>query len=63
MENREKIQMNTREHRLVMGMHEVHPTPEKLRAHADSGYQFIACGMDTLFIMEKARELTKAIES
>ena len=59
----ENIQMKTREHRLAMGMHEVHPTPEKLRAHADSGYQFIACGMDTLFIMEKARELTKAIES
>ena len=50
------ISRKAKEHSVRMGIHEVRPTKEKIRSLIDERYQFIACGIDTLFLLEKARE-------
>ena len=50
------ISRKAKEHSVRMGIHEVRPTKEKIRSLINEGYQFIACGIDTLFLLEKARE-------
>ncbi|MEA4935313.1 2-dehydro-3,6-dideoxy-6-sulfogluconate aldolase [bioreactor metagenome] len=47
------------EHRITMGFHEVHPTPEKINKLVESGVRFIACGIDTIFLIEKSKEFAK----
>lgn len=47
------------EHSVRAGIHEVRPTREKIEALIDEGYRFIACGVDTLFMLEKAREFAR----
>lgn len=43
-------------HNITMGFHEVHPTKEKVMNLLRNGFRFIACGIDTLFLMEKSKE-------
>jgi len=50
------IYAKAEEHGANMGIHEVHPTEEKINALIDDGYKFIACGIDTLFLLEKSKE-------
>jgi len=45
-----------KEKRVRIGFHEVHPTPEKIKAHIDKGYRFIGCGLDTLFIANQSKK-------
>ena len=62
--NREFIEIldlifrKAKEYSVRMGIHEVHPTKEKINKLIDEGYRLIACGIDTLFLLEKAREFT-----
>ena len=46
---------------IPMGIHEVHPTKEKIRSYINIGYCFIGCGIDTLFIAEAADEIIRAV--
>ena len=57
----EYIHLKAKEHSVTMGIHEVHPTVEKINTFINQGYKFIACGIDTLFILEKSREITQLI--
>ena len=50
------IHAKAKKHGVTMGMHEVSPTRDKIDALIDDGYRFIACGMDTLFLLEKSKE-------
>ena len=50
------ISRKAKEHAVRMGIHEVHPTKEKIKTLISEGYRFIACGIDTLFILEKSQE-------
>lgn len=52
----ELISRKAKEHSVRMGIHEVHPTKEKINKLIGEGYRFIACGIDTLFLLEKAQE-------
>lgn len=51
----EFINSKAAEHKVRMGMHEVHPNPERIKELIDQGFRFIACGLDTLFIMDEAK--------
>ena len=51
------------EHEIRMGFHEVHPTPEKITDLVNRGFRFIACGLDTLFILDEATKYTKLFMS
>lgn len=55
----EYIQQKANEHGITMGYHEVHPTPEKIKQLICEGMRFIACGMDTIFLLEKSNEFAK----
>lgn len=44
----------------VAGLHVVHPNPADARAKVAEGYQFIAFGIDFLFLLSHARETLKA---
>jgi 2-dehydro-3-deoxyglucarate aldolase len=44
------------EHKIRVGFHEVHPSPEKVEDLVNRGFRFIACGLDTLFILEEAKK-------
>lgn len=46
-------------HKIERGAHEIHPTGEKIQALVDKGIRFIACGTDTLFILENSLVFTK----
>ena len=54
-ETMELISRKAKEHSVRMGIHEVRPTKEKIKSLIDEGYRFIACGIDTLFLLEKAQ--------
>lgn len=51
------------DHGVTLGFHEVHPTKEKIQALLDRGLRFIACGIDTIFILEKSLEFTQMIDN
>lgn len=53
------IYQKAAEHKVNMGIHEVHPTREKIENYISEGYTFIGCGIDTLFIRESAEALVK----
>lgn len=57
----EHIQLKAKEYAVTMGFHEVHPTKEKITALINQGYKFIACGIDTLFLLEKSKEFSSLI--
>jgi len=42
---------------VAAGIHVVSTEPDALRQRIDAGYRFIACGLDTLFIMHGCREM------
>jgi 2-dehydro-3-deoxyglucarate aldolase len=58
MEVLDHIYSKAKEHNVTMGFHEVHPTKENINALIEQGYKFIACGIDTLFLLEKSKEFT-----
>lgn len=53
------IYQKAKEHSVTMGIHEIHPTKEKISNYITNGYKFIACGMDTTFILEKSKEFAQ----
>lgn len=55
------IHLKAKEYAVTMGIHEVHPTKEKLKALILQDYKFIACGIDTLFLMEKSKEFSSLV--
>jgi 2-dehydro-3-deoxyglucarate aldolase len=55
------IYKKAEDHGVTLGFHEVHPTKEKIQALLDRGLRFIACGLDTIFILEKSLEFTQLI--
>lgn len=57
----ELIYKKANDHGVTLGFHEVHPTKEKIKALMDQGLRFIACGIDTIFILEKSLEFTQLI--
>jgi len=44
-------------HGVAAGIHVVSTEPEALGRRIESGYRFIACGLDTLFIMQGCRKM------
>ena len=52
-----------REKNVRIGFHEVHPTPEKIKAHIDKGYRFIGCGLDTLFISGQSKKYAEMMKT
>jgi len=57
----ELIYKKANDHRITIGFHEVHPTKVKIKALIDQGIRFIACGVDTIFILERSLEFTQLI--
>jgi len=53
------ITQKAEEHSVTMGIHEIYPTKEKIHTYIKNGYKFIACGMDTTFILEKSKEFAQ----
>ncbi len=51
----ELIRQKAANHCIMMGYHEVHPTAGKINALIKNGVKFIACGMDTIFLLEQSR--------
>lgn len=45
---------------VAAGIHVVSTDPQALRQRIETGYRFIACGLDTLFIMQGCREMLAA---
>ena len=56
------IHQKVRENHIVMGYHEVHPTTEKIKKLIDEGVRFIACGIDTIFLIERSKEFTQLMK-
>jgi len=52
------INQKAREYSINLGIHEINPTKKKIKTYIKDGFKFIACGMDTLFLLEKAKELS-----
>jgi 2-keto-3-deoxy-L-rhamnonate aldolase RhmA len=52
-----EITRKVKAHALTMGIHEVHPTPAKVRSYIDQGYRFIALGLDTLFLSDSSTRI------
>ena len=57
----ELIYKKASEHGVTLGYHEVHPTQEKIKSLMEKGILFLACGMDTIFILEKSMDFTQLI--
>lgn len=57
----EEIKRKAAKYNVTMGCHEVHPTPEKILQLLNEGVRFIACGMDTTFLMDKSKEFAELI--
>ena len=53
------INRKAKEHKIRMGFHEVHPTEVKITDLVNLGFRFIACGFDTLFILDEATKYPK----
>ncbi len=46
-----------RRHNVPAGIHVVSTDPHAVQQRIDAGYRFIACGVDTMFIMQGCREM------
>lgn len=57
----ELIYKKANDHGITLGFHEVHPTKVKIQALLDQGIRFIACGIDTIFILERSLEFTQLV--
>lgn len=57
------IYKKAKEHNITLGYHEVHPTKVKVQSLIDEGCLFIACGMDVIFLREKANEFAKLLKT
>jgi 2-dehydro-3-deoxyglucarate aldolase len=57
-----QIHLKAQEHFVTMGFHEVYPTKDKIIKLINQDYKFIACGIDTLFILEKSKEFSSLID-
>lgn len=53
------INRKAEENKIRMGFHEVHPSQEKITNLVKRGFRFIACGLDTLFILDEAKKYPK----
>ena len=53
------VHQKAKEHGIAMGYHEVHPTPENIKQLIVDGVRFIACGMDTIFLIDKSTEFAQ----
>ncbi|MGE5604741.1 MAG: HpcH/HpaI aldolase family protein [Bacteroidota bacterium] len=58
-----EIDFKAKKYQVTMGIHEVHPTGEKIARYVKQGYKFIGCGIDTIFINESARNIIKTRET
>lgn len=52
-----EINQKAKKYDINMGIHEVHPNSNNIKAHIKNGFNFIACGIDTLFIKNSAKEI------
>jgi 2-dehydro-3-deoxyglucarate aldolase len=52
----EQISLKASKLHIPTGIHEVMPDREKILAHINHGFRFIACGLDTLFVSENAEK-------
>ncbi len=59
----ELIYRKAKEHKIRVGIHEVHPTPGKIKELIKNGFRFIACGLDTLFILDEAMKYSRLIRN
>lgn len=59
----DQIHSKAREYGINMGIHEVYPTREKIRGFIESGYKFIACGVDTLYLREMAEKFASILKA
>jgi 2-dehydro-3-deoxyglucarate aldolase len=55
------ISIKASEHNMPTGIHEVHPTREKISEHISNGFKLIACGLDTLFVLESAEKFSNIL--
>lgn len=55
----ELIKNKAKKHNITIGYHEVHPSVEKINKLINNGFRFIACGIDTIFLLEKSKEFTQ----
>jgi 2-dehydro-3-deoxyglucarate aldolase len=55
------ISRKVSEHNIPKGIHEVSPTQEKILEHIRNGFRLIACGLDTLFVLESAERFSKIL--
>jgi len=55
------INRKASENNIRMGIHEVHPTPESIKLRINEGFTFIACGIDSIFLLNEAEKYTKLI--
>lgn len=55
----ELINQKAKEYNITIGYHEVHPSIENINMLIDRGFKFIACGIDTIFILEKSKEFVE----
>jgi 2-dehydro-3-deoxyglucarate aldolase len=52
----EHIYHKASQHNIPTGIHEVTPTRDKILNHIKNGLRLIACGLDTLFVLENAEK-------
>ena len=57
----EEIYLKASEHKIPTGIHEVQPTREKILNHINNGLKLIACGLDTLFVLESAEKCSNIL--
>lgn len=57
----ELIYRKASEHNIPTGIHEVTPTREKIINHVKNGFKLIACGLDTLFVLENAEKYSNIL--
>lgn len=56
---RRRILQACRDRNVPAGIHVVAPNPDDIRARIDEGYRFIACSVDTQFVMMGSRDLLR----
>ncbi len=57
----EHISRKASEYKIPTGIHEVHPTRERILNHISNGFKLIACGLDTLFVLESAEKFSNIL--
>jgi 2-keto-3-deoxy-L-rhamnonate aldolase RhmA len=57
----ELISRKASENHISAGIHEIQPTRERIMEHVRKGFKLIACGLDTLFILESAEKFSNIL--